>query len=205
MFALRKSSIKTCESSLETSKAELLEGPTMKRSSMLIASGLVPLAIGGIAVADIDFDFELLNSNGTDMTSYVLNAEGALDSIDFAIDFTNTGDFTWAGDVLFGFTDPNGNSVEFGGYNFSFGYAVGGDFPADWDSSTSGTYGYSADLAAFGLSGGGDWIIEIANGYTTSVDTSWTGVLGMNGLAVPTPGVLALLGVAGLAGRRRRA
>jgi hypothetical protein len=186
-------------------QAELLEGPKMKRSSMLIASGLVPLAIGGVAVADVNFDFELLNSNGTDMTSYVLNAEGALDSIDFAIDFTNTGDFTWAGDVLFGFTDPNGNSVEFGGYNYSFGYPVGGDFPEDWDSDVSGTYAYSVDLAAFGLSGSGDWIIEIANGYTTSVDTSWVGGLGMNGLAVPTPGVLALLGVAGLAGRRRRA
>ncbi|MDA1026018.1 MAG: hypothetical protein O3A19_06265 [Planctomycetota bacterium] len=174
------------------------------KSSMLMTSGMVPLALCGMAMANVDFGFELLNSNGTESVSYVLNADGGLDSIDFAIDFTNTGDFTWAGDLLFGFTDPNGNSIEFGGYNVSFGYTVAGDFPNDWDSSTSGTYGYSADLSSYGLSGSGDWIIEIANGYTTSVDTSWTGVLGVNGLIVPTPGVLAVLGVAGLAGRRRR-
>ena len=176
------------------------------RTSILIASGLAPLSLCGMAVANVDLDFELLNSNGTDSISYVLNVDGgALDSIDFAIDFTNNGDFTWAGDVLFGFTDPNGNSIEFGGFDVSFGYTVAGDFPVDWDADVSGTYGYSADLAAFGLSGGGDWIIEIANGYENSVDTSWSGVLGLNGLAVPTPGVLALMGIAGLAGRRRRA
>ncbi|MDG2020848.1 MAG: hypothetical protein P8J59_02750 [Phycisphaerales bacterium] len=174
------------------------------KSSMLLASGMAPMIVCGLAVADVDFDFELLNSNGEESVSYVINVEGALDSIDFSIDFTNTGDFTWAGDVLFGFTDPNGNSIEFGGYNVSFGYTVAGDFPADWDSSTSGTYGYSADLASYGLSGAGDWTVEVANGYTTSVDTSWSGVLGMNGLAVPAPGALALLGLAGLAGRRRR-
>ena len=65
------------------------------KTSILMVSGLAPLSLCGMAVANVDLDFELLNSNGTDSTSYVLNVDGgALDSIDFAIDFTNTGDFT---------------------------------------------------------------------------------------------------------------
>ena len=53
-----------------------------------------------------------------------------------------------------------------------------------------------------------DGTVWIGNGYgATGTSGKWTGTVtlhGVNVVAVPAPGALALLGLAGLAGRRRR-
>ncbi|MFM7259766.1 MAG: hypothetical protein ACKO3W_04100 [bacterium] len=53
-----------------------------------------------------------------------------------------------------------------------------------------------------------DGTVWIGNGYGASgTSGTWTGTVtlhGVNAVAVPAPGALALLGLAGLAGRRRR-
>lgn len=175
----------------------------MKVSMMIGTAAAV--AVAGSSYADIDVAFDISGPGGNTI-EYVLDLQGALDGVAIAVDFTNDGGWTWAGDLLLGFIDPNGNAVEFGGYDMSFGFETAGDFDSSWDSSTSGAYATNIALADFGLSGAGAWTIMVADGYSSGADTDhWTGVLGLEGVeAVPAPGAVALLGLAGLAGRRRR-
>ena len=109
-------------------------------------------------------------------------------------------------DLLITITDPNGNSIEFGGFDVTQGFPSAGDFPSSWDSSSSGAYAHNASVAGMGLNGTGDWTITVLDGYTGGEATDhWAGVIGLEGLeVVPAPGALALLGLAGLSGSRRR-
>ena len=161
--------------------------------------------VSGSAMADYDLLFDLDGPGGNSVV-YVANLTGALDALDVAVDFTNLGGWTWAGDLWIGIVDPNGNAMQFGGYDYDDGSPNAGDFPSSWDSSASGAYAHNASVAGMGLNGTGDWTITVLDGYTGGEATDhWAGVIGLEGLeAVPAPGALALLGLAGLAGRRRR-
>jgi hypothetical protein len=77
--------------------------------------------------------------------------------------------------------------IEIGGYNMTYGYADAGGWPADWSVETAGAYSATVDLSSFGLTGAGDWSIELSNGWTSTTATaSWTGTLTLDGLC---PGV----------------
>ena len=175
---------------------------------MTLAAATAAL-IAAPVMADVDVSIDHNGpgwNNGGVSTSYTVNAAGALDSMSVAVDFTNAGGWTWAGDLHIGITDPNGNALQFGGYDYDDLSPNAGDFPSSWDSSTSGAYAHGASLAASGLNGSGDWTITITDGYSNGAATdNWAGIISLEGLeAVPAPGALALLGLAGLAGRRRR-
>ena len=175
----------------------------MKCGTFLMA-GLASAAVAGIAAADVELGFVVDGPGGNGYTTDI-EADGALAGMNIAFDFVNQGGFTWAGDLLITIVDPNGNGIEFGGYNLSFGYTYAGDFDSSFDTSTSGAYAFNQSLEAFGLNGSGTWTIGFYDGYTGGAETdNWTGVLNLEGIAVPAPGALALLGLAGLAGRRRR-
>jgi hypothetical protein len=76
----------------------------------------------------------------------------------------------------------------------SFGAATSGSsFFYGWDSSGVLDAGYTAVVSTVGT-------IGTQVGFTSGGDTASIGTA----LAVPAPGVLALVGLAGLAGRRRR-
>jgi len=164
--------------------------------------------IVGPAMADYEVSFNLdgpgWNSGGAGSV-YVANLSGNLSSMFVDVQFTNDGGWTWAGDMHIGITDPNGNSLQFGGYDYDDGSPNAGDFPSSWDSSTSGVYSHGASLAPV-LGGSGDWTFTFTDGYSSGAATdNWNGIVNMEGLTlVPAPGALALLGLAGLAGRRRR-
>lgn len=92
--------------------------------------------------------------------------------------FTNTQvDQTWAGDLLVLLTAPNGQSVQFGGYDGSYGqYTSVGDFPGSWDTRATGSYpNASIHLGSSGLSGEGDWTLRVTNGFVDSNGAKWAG------------------------------
>jgi MYXO-CTERM domain-containing protein len=171
---------------------------------MTLAAATAAL-IAAPVMADVDVSFDVSGPGGNGATAD-FELDGALAGMNVATDFTNLGGWTWAGDLLITIVDPNGNSLEFGGFDVTAGYASAGDFPSSWDSSTSGAYAHNASLASMGLGGSGTWTIGFYDGYTGGADTDhWIGIINLEGLeAVPAPGALALLGLAGLAGRRRR-
>ena len=177
----------------------------MKCGTFLMA-GLASAAVAGMATADVEVIFDVSGPGGNGFT-VDFDADGALAGMDIAFDFTNAGGYTWAGDLFITIVDPNGTAIQYGGYNLDAGYTNAGDFDSSFDTSTSGTFASSVALESFGLSGSGTWTIGFYDGYTGGAETdNWAGVINLEGLgAVPAPGALALLGLAGLAGRRRRA
>ena len=174
------------------------------QKSVILGVAAAALASGS-AMADFELPFKLDGPGGNE-NLYKLELLGSLAGANVAVDFVNEGGFTWAGDLLIGFIDPSGNGVEFGGFDLSFGLPSAGDFPSSWDSSTSGAYAYNFSLEKFGLGGEGVWQVLLADGYTQGEAADhWAGVLNLEGVsAVPAPGALALLGLAGMTGVRRR-
>lgn len=87
-----------------------------------------------------------------------------------------SGSNSWASDVLIGVTDPMGRSVQFGGFNMTFGFDSIGDFPSDWQSEADGPYSEAFfDANGTGLGGAGTWTVQIRNGWFMAPTASWNG------------------------------
>jgi len=169
---------------------------------MLTAAGLASVGLAGVAGADAVVDFSV-DGPGGNSVSYDIGATGSAGMVSISLDFTNAGGWTYAGDLLIAFVDADGNGVEYGGWNLTFGYSSIGDFASSWDTSSSGSFSGTIDLSAAGLNGIAT--VMMADGYSGGSSTdNWTGSMTIAGVDVPAPGALALLGLAGLAGRRRR-
>lgn len=136
--------------------------------------------------------YAVSGSGGTTVV-YTVESSMSLETILVGAEFINGGNSTWAGDILVAVEAPNGEAVELGGYDLSFGHTSIGDFPASWDSVADGNYGYVAfDASALGLVGGlggsGTWTIRIANGYADSSGSAWAGKVILRGSSyVPEP------------------
>jgi MYXO-CTERM domain-containing protein len=94
-----------------------------------------------------------------------------------------------------------GGMASVGGYNLSLGGSSWGGLNG---SAGTGTYSGSASGSmAMNGAGGFYWY----NGWSASLGTTSSGTFtlyGINAAAIPAPGALALLGLAGIASRRRR-
>lgn len=172
----------------------------MNKRFMLSAAGLATAAMAGAATADITVDWSDVYLVGSEAHVIDLGPiSGTLTGINVVMSWTNTaGDSSWASDMLIGVSD-GATLISAGGYNLSLG---GSSWGALSGSPSTGTYTtYLSGSAA--MSGAGNAIV--ANGWTGSGGVTTSGTMTFYGInAVPAPGALALLGLAGLAGTRRR-
>jgi hypothetical protein len=174
----------------------------MKRFS-LSAAGLAAAAITGVASADISVNFSTgpLGAGQGIVIDLGGPITGTLTSILADINFVNMfGDSSWAADMLVAISD--GTSLfSCGGYNLVYG----GTYIGSWDSGSSSASGfYSMNTNGGGAMNGGGFV-GIANGYSGSSGASYSGKITFKGVdLVPAPGALALLGIGGLVGSRRR-
>ena len=129
-------------------------------------------------------------------SSFSISSSIELESITLNTLFNNyDNDQSWAADLLVGIIAPNGATVEFGGYNTTFGYPDAGASPTAWNSALDGDYGwYTMNTAAFGLGGTGAWTVRVKNGWLASAGASWTGEICLRGVPV-TPGDIDLNGI----------
>ena len=129
---------------------------------------------------------------------YSFDAAGVPEALDISLTWTNTGGGTnWPADLAVAITAPNGSCAAIGGYNSSpAGCNSLGNYtlwPADWQSSTEGTYTATVDLSGNGLSGIGSWQVYLFNGYGESsgaqFNASWTisGLCNADGGGDPGP------------------
>ena len=137
----------------------------------------------------LDFPFEILNAGTGVGISETIEATAAntISSLTIDVEYADVNGGSWAGDLMLGLCDPAGTCIEIGGYNMTYGYTDAGGWPSEWSVETAGAYSATVDLSSSGLTGAGDWSIELINGWTNATATaSWTGTLTLDGLC---PGV----------------
>ena len=173
----------------------------MKKRFMLSAAGLSAAAIAGFASADIDVSVSDAYLLGGEFAAVDLGAvSGSLTGISYTYSWANTaGDSSWSSDMLMA-VSVSGTIVSAGGYNMSFGGTSWGSISGSYNTGTFSGY---ASGSAVAMSGNGYFVWM--NGWASSGGTTSSISATLHGLnAVPAPGALALLGLAGVAGTRRR-
>ena len=114
-------------------------------------------------------------------------ASGTLSSLDVTLNFSNSGGGqSWPADMMVEIGLPDGNCYAIGGYNLTSACTDLGNYqvvwPAAWQTTTSGTYTATVDLAGAGLTGTGPWSFTLVNGWTTSSGVDYDATLTLNGL-----------------------
>ena len=173
----------------------------MKKRFMLSAAGISAAAIAGFASADIDVAVDGAYLLGGEAAAVDLGAvSGSLTGISYTYSWTNdAGDSSWSSDMLMA-VSVSGVIVSAGGYNLGFGGVSWGCITGSY---STGTFTGYASGSAVAMSGAGTFYW--ANGWSGSGGTTSSISATLHGLnAVPAPGALALLGLAGIAGTRRR-
>lgn len=175
-------------------------------------AAVAALGFAGAANADVTIhlgDFDL--APGT-FLGHQYELEGTLTSWTVSFDYLGNSDASWASDAIFAIMSANGNAVEVGGYNLTFSFPSMG--PIDGNSSDAGSYTHTITqdlnglpLSSYDISGSGTWTFLVGDGWNGGSElSSYHNVVftlvGVN--LVPAPGALALLGLAGLIGTRRR-
>lgn len=176
-----------------------------------LAAGLAT-AVAGTASADVMVEFTNATWTGwnfTDLTAANGGFSGTLTGVSVNVTLNASTNWTYADDICV-YVDPAPLSMngllQVGGYsNLGAAQRV---FWANGGSSTVGTtcIDFQAVNPIVFSGSSADPIIWLGNGYGYSATSgTWTGSITLHGVnAVPAPGAIALVGLAGLAGRRRR-
>ena len=178
----------------------------------VLASTVAAAALVSAASADVTVTFTNQTWTGfnfSDLTATFGGFSGTLTGVSVNATLTASTNFTYADDLCV-YVDAaplsTGGLLQVGGFsNLSATQRI---FWANGGSSTPGTTvidSKSVNPIVFSGSAA-DPIIWLGNGYGASgTSGTFTGTVTLIGVnAVPAPGAIALLGLAGLAGRRRR-
>ena len=178
-----------------------------------IASGIAAASLVSFASADVTVTFTNQTWTGfnfTDLTATYGGFVGTLTGVSVNATLNASTNYTYADDLCV-YVDPaplsTGGLLQVGGYS-----NLGATQRLSWANGGSSAPGSTVidakSVNAIVFSGSAtDPIIWLGNGYGASgTSGTWTGSITLVGVnAIPAPGALALLGVAGFAARRRRA
>ena len=178
----------------------------------VLASAVAAAALVSAASADVTVTFTNQTWTGfnfSDLSTQFGGFTGTLTGVSVNATLNASVSFTYADDLCV-YVDAaplsTGGLLQVGG--FSNLQALQRVSWANGGSSTPGTTVIdSQSVNAISFSGtSADATIWLGNGYGASgTSGTWTGSITLIGVdAVPAPGAIALLGLAGLAGRRRR-
>jgi MYXO-CTERM domain-containing protein len=143
---------------------------------------------------------------GGAFNSYTASLSGTLTSVSINFNYVSGGSGSWASDMILLVIDPSGAGQFWGGFNVNpgAGFTNGGLWGFDGPGSANDG-NYSDTKSVSGLSGSGTWEFRVYNGWSTGPVNNYNNFMVDAVGLVPAPGAVALLGLAGLAGRRRRA
>lgn len=184
----------------------------MKKTLALAA--VAAFGLTGAASADLTFDlgtFSLTGSLAGPTNDYTFSWTGYLEGFSFSGDYSEDPvNATYASDTRLRVYLDGVEVYHIGGFT---------DPGADWDfqgvqSNAPGFYAHGLGGAPWGgdgnhdgsISGSGDWEFVFTNGWHSDATTTqtWSNASLVLANAIPAPGALALLGLAGLVGARRR-
>ena len=166
--------------------------------------GIASALLAGAASADVTVEVSDFSAVGGEFVELFSSGAlaGTLTGVGVDVVLTGSENFTWADDFTI-FVGSDGSTaplLQAGGFS---------DFGAleriSWSNGASGDDGTTCidaqDLATPVV----PFSVSIGNGYASGGNGTWNGTFTLFGVnLVPAPGALALLGMAGLAGRRRR-
>jgi len=168
--------------------------------------------VGAAASADVTYSFTNQTWAGFAFTDAFAagTLQGSLTGASINVTLNASTSWTYADDLCI-YVGPNpiamGGALQCGGFsNLNAGQRY---FWPNGASSAPGTtsVGSVSFTSAINFSGGAsDLTVWVGNGYgAQGTSGTWTGSVTLQGVSqVPAPGALALLGLAGLATRRRR-
>lgn len=164
------------------------------------------MAAAGAVNAEVTLDLGDNLLVGDTFNGYEFELTGQMTGFEIVFDFDplDAGG-AWASDMVFVLIGAGLEGVSWGGFNTDFGFPSQGSWAFDGSgSAAAGTY---TDTIDFTSASTGTWTLGIGNGWTTGGEVAYNNVsvtLFGDVDFVPAPGALALLGLAGLAGSRRR-
>jgi MYXO-CTERM domain-containing protein len=179
----------------------------------VLASTVAAAALVSAASADVVVSFTNQTWTGfnfSDLTAVYGGFSGTLTGVSVNATLNASTNYTYADDLCV-YVDPaplsTGGLLQVGGFS-----NLGATQKVTWSNGGSDAPGTtvidakSVNPIVFSGSAA-DPIIWLGNGYSAaSTSGTWSGTITLIGVnAVPAPGALALLGVAGFAARRRRA
>ena len=166
--------------------------------SALVDDGscVLPDPVEGCPVCDFDVSAAASNvAGGATGVATSFSASGDLESVTVSLVWTNdNNDGSWAGDLLMEVASPDGACIGIGGYDVASSCGGAGTWPADWNTSNSGTYSATVNAATAGLSGTGEWTVTLVNGWATSSGASYDVTFAVNGLCATGTGGEDVLG-----------
>ena len=178
---------------------------------VVAASAFAAAALGSAASADVTFSFTNQTWTGFNFTeAYAAGSvSGTLIGVSVNATLNASTNYTYADDLCIyvaGSPLALGGLLQCGGFsNLSatqrYSWANGG-------SDAPGTTVTGTVIFTTGINFNANPLqsIWIGNGYgAAGTSGTWTGTITLIGVDVPAPGAVALLGLAGLTGRRRRA
>ena len=165
--------------------------------------GLASALIAGAASADVTVDVIDFSAVGGEFSAIFADGEltGTLTGVGVDVVLTGSENFTWADDFTILVTDAGGLALQAGGFTDQ-----GAMERISWANGASGDDGTTCiDAQDLAMPIAAPFSVSIGNGYNPGGNGTWNGTFTLFGVnLVPAPGALALLGMAGLAGRRRR-
>ena len=144
--------------------------------------------VGGICDCFTDLSITETLGGGAAGTPATFTGTGEVSTFDIALDYT-TSSGSWAADMLVVITAPSGECIEFGGFtaSISAGCTDLGNYvlwPSDWTSGDSGLYTATVDLSGAGLSGDGEWSVQLINGYSSSAGVTYVADITVNDVCI---------------------
>ena len=155
-----------------------LTGKTPEMKTLRLCLAALVVALFGLSsqghaqcTSTLELDATLAAGESASASIYL---NGELNSFTVNLNFNGTGG-SWAGDMLIYVYAPDGSCVGWGGYSYGvtngctdLGSGFANGWVGGWNSGVAGFYTHYADASDWGLSGSGDWVVEVENAYTSS-------------------------------------
>ena len=129
---------------------------------------------------------ELLNANEVQSTDFELS--GFVTGFSVTVNWPGGFGASWPGDLSLSVCDPSGQCAMVTGFNVDLPGTEIGDWPSNWNTTSSGTYDASFDIDDFCLGGEGTWVLNLMNGWSSSSpNISFSGSITLDALCIAEP------------------
>ncbi len=171
----------------------------------VLLAAVIAAGATAVASADVKLDFGSGTYVGGQSSLITLSdLQGSLTGFSVSFDYVTNTTGSWASDAALVL-----NGAQWGGYDIflSSGFAFNGVWGFDGPGSAGSGHYSDVKSASDSYVFGNSYTFEWGNGYSFSDPVDYNNVtVTLFGVSqVPAPGAAALLGLAGLVGRRRRA